>query len=70
MLKRRGKIVRGLLVVASAFPSMVDLARGVWQNGRKNRWLLPLAVFLCVTGVLLVIAGTVEVLAPFIYTIF
>jgi Family of unknown function (DUF5989) len=70
MLKRRGKIVRGLLVVASAFPSIVDLATGVWKNGRKNRWLLPLAVFLCVTGILLVVAGTVEVLAPFIYTIF
>ena len=70
MLKRRGKIVRGLLVIASAFPSIADLARGVWQNGRKNRWLVPLAVFLCLTGILLVIAGTVEVLAPFIYTIF
>lgn len=70
MLKKRGKIVRGLLVVASAFPSIVDLAKGVWKNGRKNRWLVPLAVFLCVTGILLVVAGTVEVLAPFIYTIF
>ena len=70
MLKRRGKIVRGLLVIASAVPSIVDLARGVWQNGRKNRWLVPLAVFLCLTGILLVVAGTVEVLAPFIYTIF
>jgi len=70
MLKRRGKIVRGLMVVASAFPSIVDLAKGVWTNGRKNRWLVPLAVFLCVTGILLVVAGTVEVLAPFIYTIF
>jgi hypothetical protein len=70
MLKRRGKIVRGLHVIASAVPSIGHLARGVWQNGRKNRWLVPLAVFLCVTGILLVIAGTVEVIAPFIYTIF
>jgi len=70
MLKRRGKIVRGLLVIASALPSIADLARGVWQNGRKNRWLVPLAVFLCLTGILLVVAGTVEVLAPFIYAIF
>lgn len=70
MLKRRGKIMRGLMVVASAVPSIVDLARGVWRNGRKNRWLVPLAVFLCLTGILLVVAGTVEVLAPFIYTIF
>ena len=70
MLKKRGKIVRGLHVVASALPSIAHLVRGVWQNGRKNRWLVPLAVFLCVTGILLVIAGTVEVIAPFIYTIF
>ena len=70
MLKRRGKIVRGLLVIASALPAIADLAHGVWHNGRKNRWLVPLAVFLCLTGILLVVAGTVEVLAPFIYTIF
>jgi hypothetical protein len=70
MLKKRGKIVRGVLVITSVFGSVADLARGLWKNGRKNRWLLPLAIFLCVTGVLLVLAGTVEVLAPFIYTIF
>jgi hypothetical protein len=27
-------------------------------------------VFLCITGLVLVLASTVEVLAPFIYTIF
>jgi hypothetical protein len=70
MLKKRGKIMRGLLVIGSALPAIADLARGVWKSGRNNRWLVPLAVFLCLTGILLVIAGTVEVLAPFIYTIF
>ena len=70
MLKRRGKIVRGLMVIASAVPSIGSLAKGVWQNGKKNRWLVPLMVFLCLTGIILVLAGTVEVLAPFIYTIF
>jgi hypothetical protein len=32
--------------------------------------LLPLAVFLCIFGVILIIATTVEALAPFIYAIF
>ena len=31
MLKRRGRIVRGLLVIASAVPSIVNLARGMWK---------------------------------------
>ncbi len=70
MLKRRGKIVRGLFVLASAFPAIGDFVSGVWASRRDNKWIVPLAVFLCLTGLLLVVAGTVEVLAPFIYTIF
>jgi hypothetical protein len=69
-LKRRGKIRRGLTVVASAAPSIADFARGMWKNEKRNRWLVPLVVFLCITGLVLVLASTVEVLAPFIYTIF
>ena len=69
-LKRKGKIRRGLTVMGSALPSIADLAGGMWNNGKRNRWLVPLVVFLCMTGVVLVLAGTVEVLAPFIYTIF
>ncbi len=69
-LKRRGKIHRGLLVLASAFPSIADLAGGMWKDDKKKRWLVPLAVFLCATGLLLVLAATVEVVAPFIYAIF
>ena len=34
-----------------------------------KRWLMPLAIFLCVTGLLLIVAATVEALAPFIYSI-
>jgi hypothetical protein len=56
--------------MASALPSIVSLARGIWADRRNNRWLVPLAVFLCTTGLLLVLAATVEVIAPFIYTIF
>ena len=68
-LKRPGKIRRGLRMLGSAFPSIFDFAGGLWKSG-KNRWLVPLVVFICVTGLVLVIASTVEVLAPFIYTIF
>ena len=37
---------------------------------QKRRWLVPLAVFLCVFGVILTLATAVEALAPFIYAIF
>jgi hypothetical protein len=50
--------------------SIADLARGMWRSERGNRWLLPLAVFLCLFGVILILATTVEALAPFIYAIF
>jgi hypothetical protein len=56
--------------LASAAPSIGDFARGMWKNEKRNRWMVPLVVFLCVTGLVLVLAGTVEVLAPFIYAIF
>jgi hypothetical protein len=69
-LMRKGKMRRGLTVIASAGPSIVDFARGIWTRGKRNRWLVPLVVFLCITGLVLVLASTVEVLAPFIYTIF
>jgi hypothetical protein len=69
-LRRQGKIRRGITVVASAAPSIADFVRGMWKSEKRNRWLVPLVVFLCVTGLVLVLASTVEVLAPFIYTIF
>jgi hypothetical protein len=69
-LKRKGKIRRGLTVVASAVPSIADLSRGLWRSETRSRWLVPLVVFLCITGLVLVLAGTVEALAPFVYAIF
>ena len=48
--------------------SISDLSLGMWHGGR--RWLMPLAIFLCVTGLVLVLAASVEALAPFIYSIF
>ena len=70
MLKKRGKIQRGVIVFGSTFGSIADLARGQWRSDSHRRWLLPLAIFLCLTGLLLIIATTVEALAPFIYAIF
>jgi hypothetical protein len=70
VLKKRGKLVRGLIVFGSAGGSIVDLARGMWRSGPGKRWMLPLAVFLCVMGVVLIVATSVEALAPFIYSIF
>jgi hypothetical protein len=70
MLKKRGKITRGLIVMASAVPSIGGFARGLWKSEGGRKWLAPLVVFLCVTGLVLVLAATVEAVAPFIYSIF
>ncbi len=70
MLKKRGRIQRGLIVFGSASGSIAQLARGLWQSNSHKRWLIPLAVFLCVTGLVLIVAASVEALAPFIYSIF
>jgi len=57
-------------VFGSTFGSMADLSRGMWQSDAHRRWLVPVAIFLCLTGLLLIVATTVEALAPFIYAIF
>jgi len=70
MLKKRGRIARSLIMFRSAGGSIADLASGMWRSGPGRRWMLPLAVFLCVLGLVLVVAASVEALAPFVYTIF
>lgn len=70
MLRKRSRLARALIVFASAGGSISDLARGLWNNGPGKRWMLPLAVFLCVLGLVLIVAASVEALAPFIYSIF
>ncbi len=69
MIKKRGRTLRGLIVFASMFGSMAQLAGGLWHSDSDKRWLMPLAIFLCITGLLLVLATTVEALSPFIYSI-
>lgn len=70
MIRKRGRIQRGLIVMASAGGSIADMAQGMWREGSGKRWLLPLAVFLSVLGLALILAVSVEALAPFIYSIF
>ena len=69
MIRARGRTRRGLIVFGSSFGSIAQLARGMWQSDSDKRWLTPLAIFLCVTGLLLILGTAVEALAPFIYSI-
>ncbi|HEY7291591.1 MAG TPA: DUF5989 family protein [Vicinamibacterales bacterium] len=61
---------RRFTMIASAAGSIDDLVRGLWKQESGKRWLLPLAVFLCIFGLVLILATTVQALAPFIYAIF
>jgi vacuolar-type H+-ATPase subunit I/STV1 len=70
VLKKRGGTRRRLIVLGSVGGSIADLAKGMWRSESHKRWLLPLAVFLCLFGFVLILAATVEALAPFIYAIF
>jgi hypothetical protein len=70
MIRNRGRIRRCIAILASTPGSVADLARGLWRRDSGARWLAPLAIFLCVFGLILIVAGTVEALAPFIYAIF
>jgi hypothetical protein len=70
MIRKPSWTRRRLLMFASMAGSISDLARGMWRRDSGSRWLLPLAVFLCIFGLVLMLATTVEALAPFIYAIF
>ena len=69
MIKKRGRMRRGFIVLGSTGGSIAQLTRGLWQSESHKRWLIPLAIFLCLTGLILIEATTVEALAPFIYSI-
>jgi hypothetical protein len=69
MIKKRGRMARGFIVMGSTVESIAQLTSGLWRSESHKRWLIPLAVFLCLTGLILILATTVEALAPFIYSI-
>ena len=70
MIRRHGAMKRRAIMLATAPGSLADLVRGLWRSDSGKRWLVPLAVFLCLFGFVLILATTVEALAPFIYAIF
>jgi hypothetical protein len=70
MIKRRGRIVRMLVLLGSAGQTIADGARGLWRSESGRKWMVPLLVFLCLTGLVLIVAGSIEALAPFVYAIF
>ncbi|WP_037538438.1 DUF5989 family protein [Sphingomonas sp. PR090111-T3T-6A] len=70
MIRKSGRIRRQLIVFGSSFGTTADLAQGLWRGGSGRRWMIPLVVFLCLTGVVLTLAASVEALAPFVYSIF
>jgi hypothetical protein len=70
MRAKRSGIRRRLIMLATAGGSIADLTRGLWRSGSGKRWLVPLAVFMSIFGLILILATTVEALAPFIYAIF
>ncbi|HEV8345560.1 MAG TPA: DUF5989 family protein [Vicinamibacterales bacterium] len=70
MITKRSGFRRKMVMLGTAGGSIADLARGLWRSDSGKRWLIPLAVFLCLFGLVLILATTVEALAPFIYAIF
>jgi len=70
VIKKRGGMRRRMTLIGSTGGSIADLVRGMWRAESGKRWLIPLAVFLCLFGLVLILATTVEALAPFIYAIF
>jgi hypothetical protein len=70
VIAKRSGFRRRLIMLGSAGGSIVDLVRGLWRRESGKRWLVPLAVFLCLFGLVMILATTVEALAPFIYAIF
>jgi hypothetical protein len=70
MIRKRGKVRHALIVMLSALSSTWELAHNLWRSEGGKRWLVPLVIFLCATGLLMIFAGSVEALAPFIYAIF
>jgi hypothetical protein len=70
MITKRSRIVRKMIVVGSMFGSTGELLRELWQGDSTKRLMIPLVVFLCVLSAVLVLAATVEALAPFVYAIF
>ena len=64
MIRKRGRIRRQLIVFGSAFGTTGELASSLWRSSGR-RWMVPLAIFLCLTGLILTLcdARTSEALS-------
>jgi hypothetical protein len=70
MIHRRGRFARTMLLLGSSGSTIADGVRGLWRSESGRKWMVPLLVFICVTGLLLTVAGSIKALAPFVYAIF
>jgi hypothetical protein len=70
VIRQRNKLRRGLAILAVVPASVGSLVRGLASRRGGRPWMMPLALFLCLTGLGLLLALGVEALAPFIYAIF
>jgi hypothetical protein len=68
MRKKQSRFARQMIVLGSAFGTTGGLVRGTWKS--KRWWLIPLIVFLCLNGLVLTLAASVQAFAPFVYAIF
>ena len=70
MIRKRGRFLRQMVIFGSVFGTMAELTHGLWQAKLGKRAMIPLVIFLCLTGLILTLAASVEALAPFVYSIF
>jgi hypothetical protein len=70
VIRRRGKTVRTLLLLGTTGSTIADGVRGLWRSESGRKWMVPLLLFLCLTGLLLLLAAGIEAVAPFVYAIF
>ena len=70
MIKRHGRMRRQLVIFGSVFGTTAEMASNLWTSRSGKRWMIPLVLFLCLTGLILTLAASVEALAPFVYSIF
>jgi Family of unknown function (DUF5989) len=70
MIRKRGRLMHGLIVASSIFPALLEMVAALWRRNPAARVLIPLVTLLFLGGLLLILAASVEALAPFIYTIF
>ena len=70
MRRKRSKMVRQLKVFGGGLGTAGTMIQRSARPGARRWWMIPLIVFLCINGLILVLAAGVQALAPFVYSIF